>query len=305
MAESPDPVVPEPAPIAPLRSTFSRDMMANWSLVLEALGIEAQIVTEGATLHLFVDPAQRARAVAALQASDLERRADLEARPQPVPDAGRSAAGLGFAIAIAAFHWVTGPRTGGDLGLWFRRGSAVAEQVLHGQGYRAITALTLHADWAHVFGNAVAALLFVSALGRWMGGGLALLTTVLAGAGGNLLVALAYGRNHNSVGASTATFAALGLLGGLQVVRWFQGAPGWGRRRRILGVIGACFGVFAMLGVGEKVDVLAHLAGLGVGLLLGLALSRSIRLPVRLSVDVVAGLAAAALVAGAWLLAFR
>ena len=306
MVESSDPIgPPAPAAIAPVRSTFNRDLMANWSLVLEALNIDAQVVNEGPTLHLFVAPAQHVQAEAALLAFDRERRADLEARPVATPDAGRSAAGLGFAIAIAACHWVTGPRAGIDAGHWFAQGSNIAEKVVHGETHRVFTALTLHADWSHVFGNAVAALLFVSALGRWMGGGSALLATVLAGAGGNFLVAWAYGSNHDSVGASTATFAALGVLGGLQVVRWFRGSSTrLGRRRRILGVVGACFGVFAMLGVGEKVDVLAHLGGLVTGLMMGLAVGRWVRLPVRPLVDIAAGLAAAATIAGAWLLAF-
>jgi hypothetical protein len=55
---------------------------------------------------------------------------------------------------------------------------------------------------------------------------------------GNLLVALAYGSHHNSVGASTATFGALGLLGGLQVVRWLRGGSPLGRRRRVLSIVG-------------------------------------------------------------------
>jgi rhomboid protease GluP len=304
--DNPDPVLPAEPPPPPLRSTFNRELMASWSLVLEALGIDSQVVIQGAVLHLFVDPAQHARAEAALLASDRERRADIEARPLPAPDGGRSAAGVAFAIAIAAFHWVTGPRAGSDPGHWFARGSSIAERVVAGENFRVFTALTLHADWSHVFGNAVAAILFVSALGRWMGGGAALLATVLAGAGGNLLVAWAYGSYHDSVGASTATFAALGLLGGLQVLRWLRGAtPGWGRRRRVLSVIGACLGVFAMLGVGEKVDVLAHLGGLGVGLLMGIAIGRSLRLPIKPIADGVAGLAAAATIAAAWWLAFR
>lgn len=305
MVESDPLLAPGPPPAALLRSTFNRDLMDNWSLVLQALGIEHQVSSDAAALHLFVSPGDHSRAEAALAASDRERRAELETAPvPPPPDAGRSAAGLAFAIAIAAFHWVTGARAGADAAGWFRRGSSIAERVMDGEWYRAITALTLHADWGHVFGNAVAALLFVSALGRWMGGGAALLATLLAGAGGNLLVAWAYGSRHDSVGASTATFAALGLVGGLQVVRWLRGAPGIGRRRRVLAVFGACLGVFAMLGVGEKVDVLAHFGGLGVGLLMGLVIARWVRLPVRPVVDVIAGLSAAAIIAGAWLLAF-
>jgi rhomboid protease GluP len=305
MIESDSSSAAAPPPAALVRSTLNRELMASWSLVLEALGIEGHVIPDGAVLHLFVAAADHARAEAALTASDRERRAELEARVPETPDAGWSAAGIGFAIAIAAFHWVTGPRAGSDPGAWFRRGSSLAEKVVGGELYRSVTALTLHADWGHVFGNAVAALLFVSALGRWMGGGTAILTTLLAGSAGNLLVAYAYGARHNSVGASTATFAALGLLGGLQVWRWIRGGKGLGRRRRVLKIVGACLGVFAMLGVGEKVDVLAHLFGLGSGFALGLVLAWVVKLPIRPLFDVLLGVLALAMVAGAWLLAFQ
>jgi rhomboid protease GluP len=307
-------VAPAPPPPPPaLRSTMNPELMANWSLVLEALAIEGQVLNEGPVLHLLVAPADHDRALTALAAFDRDRRADLEARTPPVPDAGRSAAGIAFALAIAAFHWVTGPRDGADPGAWFRRGSAVAEKIVSGELYRAVTALSLHADWGHVAGNAVAGVVFLSALGRWMGGGTALLATVVAGTLGNLIVAFSYGVRHNSVGASTATFAALGVLGGLQIMRWSgrsdsngnpASAPVGAQRRRILQVVGACLGVFAMLGVGERSDVLAHLGGLGVGLAVGLGLGRFVRMPTRPAADIVAGVGALALLAGSWWLAF-
>ncbi|HEY0705223.1 MAG TPA: rhomboid family intramembrane serine protease [Polyangia bacterium] len=299
-----EPASPPPPP-ALVRSTRSPELMGSWSLVLEALGIEGRVINDGPLLHLIVLPGDQARAEAALLAHDRERRAEAETRPPAIPDGGWSAAGVGFAIAIAAFHFVTGPRAGTDPGGWFARGSSIANLVMGGEPFRAVTALSLHSDWGHVAGNAVAALLFVSALGRWMGGGMALLCTMLAGTAGNLLVAWIYRHHHNSVGASTATFAALGILGGLQMVRWLRGGEGIGRRRAILQVIGACLGVFAMLGVGEKVDVLAHLAGLGLGLGLGVVVARTFKFPLSRNLDLLAGLAAGALLSGAWLLAFR
>ena len=76
----------------------------------------------------------------------------------------------------------------------------------------------------------------MGALGRWLGGGLACVLTLLSGAagqpaGGPGLPAA----HHISVGASTAIFGALGVLGGLQFVRWLAGraAPvGAGGRSR-------------------------------------------------------------------------
>ncbi len=291
-------------PSALLRSTYNRELMASWSLVLEAIGIPAQVIAEGPLEHLVVAPADHDRAVAALNASDREARAEPDREPA-APDGGRSFVGLAFVVTIAAFHFVSGARADADLAGWFRRGSSVAEKVVAGEWWRGVTALTLHADWGHVFGNSVAAMVFLSALGRWMGGGLAVLATVVAGTLGNLLVAYAYGVNHNSVGASTATFAALGILGGLQAVRWMGRAPGLGRRRRILSAVAACLGVFAMVGVGEKVDVLAHLAGLGVGLPVGFLIARTLRLPSRPAINIPSGLLTAGVVAMAWVLAFR
>src|SRR5229473_2344802 len=39
---------------------------------------------------------------------------------------------------------------------WFERGAAAAGRILAGEPWRAVTALTLHADVVHVVGNAVA-----------------------------------------------------------------------------------------------------------------------------------------------------
>jgi membrane associated rhomboid family serine protease len=291
--------------VAPLRATANRELMDAWSLVLASQGIGHQIepAGDGATLALWVTDGDRDRASRALALADQERR-EIAVELPPAPDLGPSAAGLVCAVVIAAFYWVSGPRDGADAGGWFRRGAAIAENIMGGETWRAATALLLHADPMHVLGNAVAALIFVTAVGRWLGSGAALLLTLLTGIAGNLLVAAAYGSHHNSVGASTATFGALGLLGGLQVVRWLRGSAGIGRRRRVLSIVAACLGVFAMLGVGERSDVLAHLFGLLSGLLVGAAVGWWARLPLPLLVRHGAGVAAAAVVVGAWWRAF-
>lgn len=294
-----------PAPPVLVRATPSSELVSAWTLVLEALSIPHQIVRRDPWFELWVNGADQPRAEAALAAYDRDRREEANAVMPAVPDQGRSAAGIGFVIAIAAFYWVTGARDGGDPGHWFARGAAIAEKIVSGELWRAVTALTLHADPSHVAGNAVAALIFVSALGRWVGGGVALLLTLLGGIAGNLTVAFLYRGGHNSIGASTATFAALGILGGLQVVRWLRGRTFPGSRRRALSVIAACLGVFAMLGVGERVDVLAHLFGLAAGLVIGAATGYFARPPLPRWLDLACGVLTVAVIAGAWVLAFR
>jgi membrane associated rhomboid family serine protease len=289
-----------------LAATDDDDEADSW-LVLAALGLRHDVRSARGTFELWVDLADVERASVALAQTRQERASPMAKAYPPIPDHGRSAAGLFMVVVLGAFFYVTSAR-GADHRAWFDQGAADAARILGGEWWRTITMLTLHADVMHLLGNSVATLIFVGALGRWLGTGLALATTLTAGALGNLLVAVSHGKAHVSVGASTATFGALGLLGGLQLVRWVRGAPGlpgFVRRRQALAVLAACLGIFAMLGVGEKSDVLAHLFGLGVGLLLGATCEPLGRRPLRGATQLALGLASAGVVAGAWLLARR
>ena len=67
--------------------------------------------------------------------------------------------------------------------------------------------------------NAIFGALFMAAALRVLGPGLGGLMVLASGAVGNLANAFLYGSAHSSVGASTAIFGAVGLLGGLGVMR--------------------------------------------------------------------------------------
>ena len=288
---------------AAVRVSPSREQAEAWDFVLEAVGITHRVGLTEEGWAVLVPPPCVATALAALDAADREASEEPVREPQ-APDHGPSFVGLAAAATIAAFFWVSGPRNGADAGGWFRVGSGVAGLIVHGQWWRAVTALTLHSDIMHVAGNAVAFIVFLTALGRWLGGGLALFATLLAGVAGNLLTALVYGSPHDVVGASTATFAALGLLGGLQFLRRFR-APTVGRLKRAFLGVAASLGLFAMLGVGERSDMMAHAAGLGFGLGFGLLWGHLVRRPVKQPGQALCLIATVVVVAGAWLLAFR
>jgi rhomboid protease GluP len=158
----------------------------------------------------------------------------------------------------------------------------------------------LHGDLMHLVGNVVASLLFVSAVGRWLGVGLGGALILASAAAGNVLTAWSYGPGHVSIGASTATFGALGLLAGVQVVRRFGHAE---RRRRAWVPLVAGLCLVIMLGASERADIVAHLYGLVVGIVAGAAVAATgVRPPGR----VVQGLLAVAtlgVLAGSWWLA--
>jgi rhomboid protease GluP len=287
-----------------VRASPDRGQAESWTLVLEAMAIPHRVVPTDAGFAVMVPPKMVAPAIAALDAQDNEA-AEGPVLDLAPPDHGPSYVGVAAGITIMAFFVVTGPRAGPDAQGWFRYGSAVADAIVHNHElWRGVTALTLHADIMHVAGNAVAFLVFASALGRWLGGGVALLATLLAGVAGNLLTAYIYTTAHNVVGASTATFGALGVLGGLQFVRRFR-VRAVGRMRRALLGIASALGLLAMLGMGERADVVAHATGLGFGVLGGVVLGLTLKRPVRLLGQGVAVLATAAIIAGAWLLAFH
>jgi len=289
---------------AVVRASPDRGQAEAWTLVLEAMQIPHRVVPTEVGFAVMVPPRMLVPAIAALDAQDREA---AEGPPREIapPDHGPSYIGVAMAITMIAFFVVSGPRSGADVQGWFRQGSAVAYAIVHDhEVWRAVTALTLHADSMHVAGNAVASLVFVTALGRWLGPGLALLATLFAGAAGNLFTAYVYSNSHNSVGASTSTFGALGVLGGLQFVRRFRDAS-IGRLRRALLGIAAALGLLAMLGMDERSDVVAHAAGIGFGILTGLFLGLSFKRPVRAFGQGLALIVTLTALSGAWLLAFR
>ncbi|HSO00647.1 MAG TPA: rhomboid family intramembrane serine protease [Candidatus Nanopelagicales bacterium] len=208
--------------------------------------------------------------------------------------------------AVALFFAVTGPVAGASH--WFRRGTSVAELVLHSEPWRAVTALTLHADTAHVLGNVISGTIFATAVQRRLGPGGAALAIVASGTLGNLANALWYhgilGQGHASIGASTAVFGAIGLLAGTQLLldrAQASGAarPFWQKAAPVAGGLA----LLGALGASPHSDLLAHLFGLLSGALLGVLAGLGLRgraTSQRRWLQPALGAAAAAIVLGSW-----
>jgi membrane associated rhomboid family serine protease len=284
-----------------VRTTQSPTKAGDWDLVLASAGIPRRLVQRDGAFVLLVPGRDAPAAREALAAFDAE---SVPVAEPPAPDLGPSALGIAFGAILLAFFVVAGgwSEEGGGASRWVRAGSASAELILHGQWWRVVTALTLHGDVLHLAGNVLASLLFVSAVGRWLGPGLGGVLILLSAAGANLLVAAYHRTAFVSIGASTATFAALGILVGLQLVRrWRHGV----RRRYAWLPLGAGLGLYAMLGTSAHADFLAHLFGLGLGVAGGAAVAAAgVRAPGRLAQAALA-VVLLAVVAGCWYLALR
>jgi len=242
-----------------LRAARGRRAIEEWALVLAAAGMPHRVARAPGGWRLLVAARDTERAGAALDAYDAERGSTAA---EEAPEYGKTSVGLLAAALLIAFYAVTGPADPGST--WAQAGSASAELIVRGELWRAVTALTLHANPAHLLGNAVACAVFVTGVGRALGPGLGGALVLASGAGGNVLDALLRGARHSAVGASTAVFGAVGVLGGLQ----------FGRRRRRRGrwlPVAGSLALLAMLGSDREADIVAHLFGLLVGGPLGVA----------------------------------
>jgi membrane associated rhomboid family serine protease len=288
------------AAIGPVNTTRR---VREWSLVLASMGISHAVRERYPGWVILVDAADEARAVKAIRLYETENRDWPPVRTRErLPHARSLAAPLVMALFVL-FYGVTGPAA--TASRWFVHGTAVSELILRGEIWRAVTALTLHADTVHIVGNAVSGTIFLSALNRRLGDGRGPFAFVLGGAVGNLMNALWYRTGHDSIGASTAVFAAVGLLAATQMsVDRNVGPRRW--LERAAPVIGGV-ALLGMLGASPHTDLLAHLFGLIAGLLLGaiVHVTRALSRGKSLRSQVAYALATVGLLVGSWAMAFR
>lgn len=248
---------------------YSKQITAQWLLVLESENIPYKLVRHKGLEFLFVPPLYSCKAkgeiCAYLKEPPLKPKIKISlahVNLQPV---------LLMFLILTMFHAL---RMGwwGGFGFtpdqWLAKGALSAQQVyLQGEWYRAVTSLTLHADTQHLLGNTIFGGLVLSVLALRIGAINALCLSFFSGVTGNLLSAfIRLGSDYSSIGSSTALFGAMGVLCGLSIAH--RDMYGW---RRVVLPLAAGFAWLAFLGMeGVQVDVNAHLAGLLTGIGFGL-----------------------------------
>jgi len=256
-------------PLAVVGSYPTRTDAYDRSLVISAMEVPHWVLRREGQFALCVPPAQAAEVAEELERFEAERK--LRA-PEP-PTLGEAAhystislyvcgwilCGL-YAVQMAGPEW------------WTERGTASSQAIMAGQWWRVFTALTLHADLGHLGANLAAGLVYAGFLLPVLGAGWTWLFIVLAGAAGNWLNAWGHRDvGHLSIGASTAVFAALGMLVAAQCAMRAL-AVRQVRARELLLPVGAGLGLLAYLGVGDQqTDYMAHFFGLLAGVPFGVA----------------------------------
>lgn len=291
-----------PTIIGPVSTTRQ---LRDWSLVLSSMDIGHAVREAHPGFVILVSPLDHARAVEAIRLYEAENRNWPPPKTRELLPHARSLAAPFVMALFVLFFAVTGPAS--DTSRWFERGTAVSELILHGQIWRAVTGLTLHADTVHVLGNALSGTIFLSALNRRLGDGRGPFAFVLGGTLGNLFNALWYRMGHASIGASTAVFAAVGVLAATQVSvdrRNEKGPRRW--IERVAPIVGG-IALLGMLGASPHTDLLAHLFGLIAGLALGIPLhfTRAVSRPSSTFAQLTYAALAVLLVLGSWWFALR
>lgn len=272
---------------------FTQEQMADYSLVLSSQGIPHQWVRLSGGWILRVPAPQADAAQQAIHQYVQENKSV----PESTASGNRfSLAGVWAALVLMTLHiyWTvwTDPRP------VMEAFSASADHIIRqGQGYRTVTALLIHRDLPHLFGNMLGLGLFGSTVCSIFGLGVGWLMILASGTLGNWLNAAVYQSGHWSVGASTAVFGAVGILCGHRFVTRIGRAES---RMRSLLPIGGGIALLGFLSAGANTDIMAHLFGFFAGLFMGTGWSRWGPQAPSNRMQWAAGAVSAAVLAAAW-----
>jgi membrane associated rhomboid family serine protease len=206
---------------------------------------------------------------------------------------------VAYLLVVSLIAWLAGNSVFGSD--WYQLGRVDGTLLREGEWWRPITALTLHSGLRHLVGNILFGTLFGLFAGRLLGSGLAWFAIVVSGAMGNALNTLLLESSHRSIGASTAVFAALGLVAGYVWRAKLMSQERWPYR------VGPIVGGLALLmytGTGDaNTDIGAHLMGFLCGFASGMLLTLAAIRPGDIRWQRLGGAAALTLVGGSWLVA--
>tara|TARA_B100000029_G_C17607314_1_gene967895 strand:+ start:858 stop:1760 length:903 start_codon:yes stop_codon:yes gene_type:complete len=282
--------------------TGNQQQMSEVGLVLSALEIEYKSVRVQGFWEISVPKVSASKAMAEIaQYAEESRAAPVGIRPLKELGSGRSGV-LAYVVVLILVAWLSWSYSFGFD--WMALGQTDATRMLMGEWWRTFTSLTLHVDLSHLVGNIVFGGFFGLYVGLYLGSGLGWFSILVGGVLGNAMNVLIRPEPHYAVGASTAVFAALGILAAYIWRQGFWEATHW--KTRIAPVTaGICLLAFTGMGSGasnDNVDIFAHVTGFIGGFLMGLLVSR-FSIPTNLGIQRFWGMFALVSLAFAWSIA--
>lgn len=240
------------------------------TLILSAVGIHSWTVVRGGMFVVVVPEESAAVAVRHLVEVAQESRTPAPIAVPPKVHPWAWTGSILYALVMMAVAYAAGSGTFGFD--WLEGGSLNGAIPATHEWWRVVTALTLHADVGHLLSNLAFGTLFGFLASRAMGGGVAWAGILLGAMMGNALDAMVMPEQQRSIGASTAVFAALGVLSAYAWMIESATSLRWAKR---LGPLIAGVILLGFLGAGgERTDVIAHITGFASGCLLGVGLGK-------------------------------
>lgn len=274
---------------------------ADRALVLAAARIPHQTIHDASSAVLLVPAEYSAQAVEQLQLYEDENPPLRPVEQKRVPNQDPLPGVVGYFLVVCAVAGLAGYSFFGHD--WFDAGRVDGALIRNGEWWRTLTALTLHSGARHLVGNLVFGIFFGVFAGRLLGSGVAWLAIVVAAAMGNATNTLLLESTHRSIGASTAVFAALGLVAGFVWRGQLMAQDRWSYRYGPI-VGGLALLMFTGTG-GPETDIGAHLMGFVCGFATGMLLTVLGPVPTDRRRQTVAGGLALALIFSAWFVALR
>ena len=278
---------------------LSEDDADLYQLVLSSAGISHHLRKGGHGWEIRVNDSDYEKALIAIE-QYLKENPELQKTEDPLYyKYQRTFTGIWVSILLIACHVAIA--IGDKSDLFVKTYGSSAFHILHGELYRSVTSLMLHADPLHLLGNIAGIAIFGTAVCSIMGWGVGWLMILATGIVGNWTNALLYKTGHISVGASTAIFGAIGMLSAHQFFKKFK-QPG----QKIKAVLPLASGLalLGILGSGKHSDVMAHLFGFFAGIILGSLYSLLVKGPKTTGYQVGSLLLTLGLLSMAWLKTF-
>ncbi len=273
---------------------MSEDSANLCALILKASDIPFRTRREGRGWGIWVQARDYRRARDSVEQYFRENRGQAPEADTSAVYRDHGYAGIWAALFVALVYAAVA-RTGDVHSVWSDFGAS-AQRIAGGELYRVVTALLLHADAVHLFGNMAGLAVFATAVCHVSGWGAGILMVLFTGAGGNMVNAWVYEHGHLSIGASTAVFGAIGILSGYQFLQKRKNT----RQKAAAWLPLACgMALLGFLGTGEHVDLTAHLFGFVVGILFGIGYAMANKTLRPAGQAICLGIAAAVLT-GAW-----
>ncbi len=280
----------------------SRQACNDRALVLTSLKIPYEILSDDIRYMLAVPVEVEEKAKYEIWQYDKENQPVSRHKPKLVPEYQNPVPGvIVYIVIVCLVAWLAAESVFNRD--WVAAGRVDGQLIRQGEWWRTLTALTLHSGLRHIAGNIGFGAVFGILAGRLFGSGLTWFCVVVASGFANILNTLLLASDHKSIGASTAVFAALGLIAGF-VGRAKLMAQGRGAYR--LGPIAGGIALLAYTGTGgPNTDIGAHLAGFVCGFGSGMLLTILPKIPSSRQFQLLCGASAVAILTIAWAVALE